>query len=53
MNNPNAKIIAFVGMPGAGKSSAVDYLTKKGYPKVYFGGVILQAVKDSGLEHPS
>ena len=50
MNNPNAKIIAFVGMPGAGKSSAVDYLTKKGYPKVYFGGVILQAVKDSGLE---
>ena len=29
MNNPNAKIIAFVGMPGAGKSSAVDYLKKR------------------------
>lgn len=47
---PHVKIIAFVGMPGAGKSSAVDYLTQKGYPKVYFGGVVLQAVKDAGLE---
>ncbi len=46
----NIKIIAFVGMPGAGKSSAVDYVTAKGYPKVYFGGVVLQAVKDAGLE---
>lgn len=39
-----------MGMPGAGKSSAVDYVTAKGFPKVYFGGVILQAVKDAGLE---
>lgn len=46
----NVKIIAFVGMPGAGKSSAVDYVTAKGYPKVYFGGVVLQALKDAGLE---
>ena len=37
-------------MPGAGKSSAVDYVTQKGIPKVYFGGVILQAMKDAGLE---
>ena len=46
----NVKIVAFVGLPGVGKSSAVDYLTAKGYPKVYFGGVVLQAVKDAGLD---
>lgn len=46
----NAKIVAFVGLAGSGKSSAVDYLTEKGYPKVYFGGVILDEVKRRGLE---
>jgi len=46
----NLKIIAFVGLAGAGKSSAVEYLTDKGYPKVYFGGIILEAVKDAGLD---
>ncbi len=46
----NVKIIAFVGMPGAGKSSAVDYVSSKGYPKVYFGRVVLQALEDAGLE---
>lgn len=46
----NAQIIAFVGLTGSGKSSAVDYVTEKGYPKVYFGGVIVQAVKDAGLD---
>ncbi len=46
----NVKVIAFVGLPGVGKSSAVDYLTAKGYPKVYFGGVVLQALKDAGLD---
>lgn len=45
----NVKIVAFVGLPGAGKSSAVDYLTEKGYPKVYFGGVILDEVRRRGL----
>lgn len=48
---PHAKILAFVGMPGAGKSSAVDYLAAEGLPKVYFGGVVLQALKDAGLEY--
>ena len=50
-HDPQAKIIAFVGLPGAGKSEAVDYLTSKGYPKVYFGGVILSALSEAGLEH--
>lgn len=46
----NIKIIAFVGLAGSGKSSAVDYLTEKGYPKVYFGGVVLDEVRRRGLE---
>jgi len=37
-------------MPGAGKSSAVDYISTKGLPKVYFGGVIYQAMEDAGIE---
>jgi len=47
----NIKIIAFVGLTGSGKSLAVDYVTKKGYPKVYFGGVILDAMTAAGLDH--
>ena len=47
----NVKILAFVGLSGAGKSSAVDYLTAKGIPKVYFGGVVLGAMDEAGLEH--
>lgn len=46
----NIKIVAFVGLAGSGKSSAVDYLTEKGYPKVYFGGVIYKAMKEAGIE---
>lgn len=46
----NVKIVAFVGLTGSGKSSAVEYLTAKGYPKVYFGGVIYQAMKEAGIE---
>lgn len=51
MKHPeNVKIIAFVGLAGSGKSTAVDYMTQKGYPKVYFGGVMLNEVKKRGLE---
>ncbi len=46
----NVKIIAVVGMSGSGKSVAVDYLTDKGYPKVYFGGMILKGMKERGIE---
>lgn len=47
----NVKIVAFVGLTGSGKSSAVEYLTNKGYPKVYFGGVVLDAMTKEGIEH--
>jgi dephospho-CoA kinase len=46
----NVKIVAFVGLTGSGKSSAVDYITSKGYPKVYFGGIVLDEVAKRGLE---
>lgn len=46
----NVKIIAFVGLTGTGKSTAVDYLTEKGYPKVYFGGIVLEEVTKRGFE---
>lgn len=46
----NVKILAVVGMSGSGKSIAVDYLTKKGYPKVYFGGMILKEMEKRGIK---
>ncbi len=46
----NVKILAIVGMSGSGKSVAVDYLTEKGYPKVYFGGMILNEMERRGIE---
>lgn len=50
-HHENVKIVAFVGLTGSGKSSAVEYLTAKGYPKVYFGGVVLDAMEQAGLDH--
>ena len=46
----NVKILAIVGMSGSGKSVAVDYLTNKGYPKVYFGGMIYKEMEKRGIE---
>ncbi|MBQ3309590.1 dephospho-CoA kinase [Candidatus Saccharibacteria bacterium] len=46
----SVKIVAIVGMSGSGKSVAVDYLTALGYPKVYFGGMILKGLEKAGLE---
>lgn len=34
-------VLVLVGMPGAGKSTCVDFLTNKGVPNVYFGGVVV------------
>ncbi len=48
-HHENVKIIAFVGLAGSGKSTAVEYLTDKDYPKVYFGGVIYDAMREAGL----
>lgn len=46
-----SKIIAVLGMPGGGKSEAIQYLQKKyEWPKVYFGGVTLDEIQRLGLE---
>ena len=44
------KIIAIVGMCGSGKSVASELLEKKGYKRVYFGGVTMEKLKEKGLE---
>lgn len=45
----NIKILAIVGMSGSGKSVIVDHLTNKGYPKVYFGGMIYKEMEKRGI----
>lgn len=45
----NLKILAFVGLTGSGKTTAVHHFTEKGYPKVYFGGVIYEAMAAAGI----
>ena len=45
----NVKIVAFVGLAGSGKSSAVEYLTTKGYPKIYFGGILYKELIAAGI----
>ena len=49
MNEGDIKILAIVGMSGSGKSVVVDYLTEKGYPKVYFGGMIYKEMSRRGI----
>lgn len=38
-------------MSGSGKSVAVDYLTDRGVPKVYFGGMIYKEMQKRGIEY--
>lgn len=42
-------IIAAVGMPGSGKSVFAEEMRQRAMPVVYFGGLVLQEVKDRGL----
>ena len=46
----DVKILAIVGMSGSGKSVVVDHLTAKGFPKVYFGGMIYKEMERRGIE---
>ena len=39
------KVLALVGMPGAGKSFCVEHLNEQGIPSVYFGGVVVDEAK--------
>lgn len=42
-------IIAVVGMAGSGKSVVCDAIEKRGYTKIYFGGITMDEVKKRGL----
>lgn len=50
MKQRDVQLVAFVGLAGAGKSSAVEHVAAKGFPKIYFGGVIYQAMEEAGIE---
>lgn len=45
-----SKILTFVGMPGSGVTTASNYVSAKGYPRVYFGGVIYDEMQKAGVE---
>lgn len=46
----DTKLIAIVGMSGTGKSVMVDYLTDRGIPKIYFGGILYREMEKRGIE---
>ena len=46
--NKTVKILAFVGLTGAGKTTVVDYIAAKGHPKVNFNSPILERMQDLG-----
>jgi dephospho-CoA kinase len=43
-------LLATVGMPGSGKSEATKILEKKGFQKVYFGGIVLEGLRKAKLK---
>ncbi len=45
----NNTLLAFVGMPGSGKSQAVSYIAQKGIPFVRFGDVTEEKLTSLGL----
>lgn len=47
---PNNVLLAFVGMPGSGKSEAVSFVAKKNLPVVRFGDLTDKALEEKGLE---
>lgn len=48
---PNKKVVAVVGMCGAGKTEAVNYIKKElECPNVYFGEATFDRLKKEGLE---
>lgn len=44
------KIIAIVGMPGAGKSEAAAFFSEKGYPVLRFGEITDEGLREKGLD---
>lgn len=49
-NSMDKKIIAVVGLPGSGKSTAVKKMEEIGFKKIYFGEVTFDEIKKRELE---
>lgn len=45
----NVRIVGFVGMPGAGKTEAVNHVVEKGYPRIYFGGILYDEMRAENI----
>jgi len=43
-------LLAFVGMPGSGKSEAAHYIKQKGIPVVRLGDLTEKAIREKGLQ---
>lgn len=50
MEKKKHKVLAVVGMCGTGKSVVTDFLSKKNWSLIYFGGVVLNVVKKRNME---
>lgn len=48
-NTPAHLLLAFVGMPGSGKTEAAQYVKEKGYAYVRFGDVTEEILREKGL----
>ena len=44
------KLIAVVGMSGAGKSIITEYLEKNNWKKLYMGGITYKLMQEAGIE---
>lgn len=44
-------LLAIVGLPGAGKTTASEYLAKKKLPIIHFGKIVNDYIDKHGLEH--
>ncbi len=45
-----ARLLALVGMPGAGKSMLAAYLEQQGFPQFRFGGITMDEIQRRGWE---
>lgn len=49
VSQSDIRLVGVVGMPGAGKTEAVEYITAEGWPKVYFGGFMYAEMTKRGI----
>jgi len=46
------KVMAFVGMPGSGKGTCTDYLSRHyGFPVIHFGNMLYEEMQARGLDN--